>query len=82
MRNFSESYDDIFPVSDEQFDFLIKTAENYPKPAKFLHIGSNTGNLGLALAKNGFEVCMLPVASDGVVDMSALEKEIDDNIFY
>ena len=31
------------------------------------------------LAKNGFEVCMLPVASDGVVDMSALEKEIDDN---
>lgn len=56
MRNFSESYDDIFPVSDEQFDFLIKTAENYPKPAKFLHIGSNTGNLDLALAKNGFDV--------------------------
>ncbi|MBQ8525223.1 MAG: cysteine desulfurase [Clostridia bacterium] len=31
------------------------------------------------LSKNGFEVCMLPVDGQGIVDMDSFEKELDDN---
>lgn len=31
------------------------------------------------LSENGFEVCILPVDGNGIVDMDAFEKELDDN---
>lgn len=31
------------------------------------------------LKNNGFEVCMIPVDSRGIVDVDALQKELDDN---
>ena len=51
IQNLVEYYDELYPVSAEQFDFYKSLLQEYSKPVKFLGIGCGTGVLESRLAK-------------------------------
>lgn len=57
----SEFYDNIFPVTDGERDFLLSTAKSYGID-RILDIGCGTGGHSWELAKNGFEVIGIDAA--------------------
>ena len=43
IQNLVEYYDELFPVTQAQYDFYTGLMEEFQKPVKFLTIGCGTG---------------------------------------
>lgn len=56
IKNLVEYYDELFPVTQEQFNFYNGLIEKKSKPVKFLGIGCGTGVLENRLAKEMADV--------------------------
>lgn len=56
IHNLVEYYDELYPVTQEQFDFYNSLVEEFSKPVKFLNIGCGTGVLENKLAKDVTDV--------------------------
>lgn len=48
-QNFSDIYDEIFPISEAQKAFFINLAENLAPPKNLLDVGCGTGELAITL---------------------------------
>ncbi len=68
----SNYYDYIFPFNQKQFDFLKKITSDKSEQT-FLDIGCGTGDLALALAKEGYRV--YGIDADSQMIASALDKK-------
>lgn len=56
IKNVTEYYDELYPVTNEQKNFYTELASNYPKPVKFLRVGCGAGIFEHQLAKDGADV--------------------------
>ncbi len=56
IQNLVEYYDELYPVTKEQYDFYAYLMEQYAKPVKFLTIGCGTGVMENYLAKQMTDV--------------------------
>lgn len=56
IQNLVEYYDELYPVTKEQYDFYTYLMEQYAKPVKFLTIGCGTGVMENYLAKQMTDV--------------------------
>lgn len=56
FNNIAEYYDELYPVSDEQKNFFSAEIKSFPKPVKYLSIGSGSGSFEHFLAKEGLDV--------------------------
>lgn len=56
MQNLVEYYDELYPVTKEQYDFYADLMEQFTKPVKFLTIGCGTGVMENYLAKQMTDV--------------------------
>lgn len=56
IQNLVEYYDELYPVTKEQYDFYAYLIEQYAKPVKFLTIGCGTGVMENYLAKQMTDV--------------------------
>lgn len=52
IKNIVEYYDELYPVTQEQYEFYDSLLSVFPKPVKFLNIGCGTGILENRLAKD------------------------------
>lgn len=56
IQNLVEYYDELYPVTKDQYDFYAYLMEQYAKPVKFLTIGCGTGVMENYLAKQMTDV--------------------------
>lgn len=56
IQNLVEYYDELYPVTKDQYDFYAYLMEQYAKPVKFLNIGCGTGVMENYLAKQMTDV--------------------------
>lgn len=56
IDNLVEYYDELYPVTQEQFDFYNSLVDEFQKPVRFLNIGCGTGVLENKLAKDVTDV--------------------------
>ncbi|MBQ0002704.1 MAG: methyltransferase domain-containing protein [Treponema sp.] len=56
ITNLVEYYDELYPVTQEQFDFYNSILETFSKPVRFLNVGCGTGILENRLAKDMTDV--------------------------
>lgn len=64
ITNLVEYYDELYPVTQEQFDFYNSISEAFPKPVRFLNVGCGTGVLENRLAKDMTDVTGLETIKD------------------
>lgn len=56
LHNLVEYYDELYPVTNEQIDFIESLCSSFSNPHKILQIGSGSGTLAHTLAKKGKDV--------------------------
>lgn len=64
IQNLVEYYDELFPVTQAQYDFYTGLMEEFQKPVKFLTIGCGTGVMENYLAKQMTDVTGLETIKD------------------
>ncbi|MDD4527995.1 MAG: class I SAM-dependent methyltransferase [Candidatus Margulisbacteria bacterium] len=69
-QNFSDIYDELFPVSEAQKTFFINLATNITEPKNLLEIGCGTGELAIALDKHFNYIAAIDL------DRSMIEKAV------
>ena len=75
IKNLVEYYDELFPVSEEQFVFYQSLLKEYSKPLKFLGIGCGTGILENRLAKELSDVTGIETIKELLNTMDELSTE-------
>ena len=63
IQNLVEYYDELYHINDAVRQFYTKLQDQYPTPLKLLNIACGTGSFEFELAKAGFDVTGLEVAS-------------------
>ena len=56
IKNVTEYYDELYPISDKQKKFYEDLSKNYQNPVKFLRVGCGTGLFEHQLARDGADV--------------------------
>lgn len=73
IKNLSEYYDELYPVTDAQKKFYANLKKEYAAPVKFLHIGCGTGMLEHTLAQDGSDVTGLEIFKE-LIDSANLRR--------
>ena len=73
IQNLVEYYDELHPIDESIKTFYGKFKQVYDSPPKLLNIACGTGSLEFELAKNGFDVTGLEVAS-ALLDSANLKR--------
>lgn len=73
IQNLVEYYDELHPIDESIKAFYSKFKQAYDSPPKLLNIACGTGSLEFELAKNGFDVTGLEVAS-ALLDSANLKR--------
>lgn len=73
IQNLVEYYDELYPVNEAVRQFYGNFQDQYPAPLKLLNIACGTGSFEFELAKAGFDVTGLEVAS-ALLDSANLKR--------
>ena len=73
IQNLVEYYDELYPVNEAVRQFYGNFQDKYPAPLKLLNIACGTGSFEFELAKAGFDVTGLEVAS-ALLDSANLKR--------
>ncbi|MBQ9631038.1 MAG: methyltransferase domain-containing protein, partial [Treponema sp.] len=73
LKNIVEYYDELYPISEEQYKFYIKLKSQYSMPVKILHIGCGVGTLEHELSKDGADVTGIETSTE-LINLANLKR--------
>lgn len=79
-EDIAEHYDHIFPFSKTQIDFVRGSLKRPYDKKKILDVGCGTGDLSIALSKEGFDVT--GIDSDQTMVQIALDRKTDNPVVF